>query len=113
MATSASGTPLIRAFWNSLVALGICQEIGIFSVSSAFFRLISESGEPGPVDHQLDPIGHALELLEQIQQPRRVPQAGQVELDDHEDHVGHLEGDEVGRLEPLAGVDDDAWGTRP
>src|SRR5207248_5551610 len=33
--------------------------------------------------------------------------ADQVELDDHQDHVGHLERDEVGGLEPLARVDDD------
>ena len=106
-ATSASGTPRIRAFWNGLTATGICQEIGILSVSSAFLRLISESTRPGPVHHQLDALGHPVELLEQVEQPRRVPQAGQVEHDDHEDHVGHLEGDEVGRLEPLAGVDDE------
>ena len=34
-------------------------------------------------------------------------QAEQVELDDHQDHVGELERREIGRLEPLAGIDDD------
>src|SRR5579883_2554480 len=59
----------------------------------------------GAVGHQLDAFGQAIELLEQAEQPRAVAQAGQIELDDDQDHVRHLEGREVGRLESLAGVD--------
>ena len=40
-------------------------------------------------------------------QPGGVPQAGQVELDDDEDHIGDLHRGEIGRLEPLAGIDHD------
>ena len=61
--------------WKILVALGICQVIGIVRVSSAFLRLISESIEPDTIDDELDPLGQPVELLEEADQPCRVTQA--------------------------------------
>ena len=40
------GDPLRCADWTDLVELGMCQEIGSLSVSSAFFRLISAPADP-------------------------------------------------------------------
>ena len=113
LATSASGTPLIRASWNGRAALGICHEIGIFKVSSAFFWLISESNEPARLTTSLTRSASPSNSRNRPIKPRRVPQADQVELHDHQDHVGHLERREVRRLQSLAGIDHDRVERRP
>ena len=106
VAIASIGTPLARAAKNSLVALGIVKRDRhpqrLLGLLQADLRIV----RPGSVDDQFHPVEQAVKLLEQLHQPRRVPQTRQVELEDHQDHIGHLECDEVGRLEALAGVDE-------
>ena len=107
LATSASGTPLILRLLEHPGRVGDLPGDrhlqGLLGLLLADLRV----ARAGPVDDQLDPVGQAVELRKSAIKPRRVPQADQIELDDDQDHVGHLERREIRRLEPLAGIDDD------
>ncbi len=58
------------------------------------------------VGDQLDLLGQTVELAEQVDQPRGIPQAQKLEMHDDQNQIGDLEGGEIRRVKSDARIQD-------